>query len=214
MKLYRLFMLGLAISFAGTLPLGTLNVAAAQLSISEGTGPAILFSLGALSVEILYVRISLAGISWLRRQKKWLRVMEWISLGIIVALAVGSFLAANRPGGGRNVILSNAMPRFVLGLAMSAINPLQIPFWFGWSSLLFSRQWLENRHAHYNTYVAGIGTGTLAGQLVFIFGARFLVASLAASTNLLNGVIGCLFAATALVLLWRMIRKKDLIGRL
>ena len=57
------------VSFLGSLPLGTLNVAAMQISVQENITNAIYFSLGSLLTEMLYVRISLVGINWVRKQK-------------------------------------------------------------------------------------------------------------------------------------------------
>ena len=63
----RIFFTGMFISFLGTLPLGTLNIAAMQISIAESVRNAILFSLGALTAEMVYVRISLVAMNWVRR---------------------------------------------------------------------------------------------------------------------------------------------------
>lgn len=48
---------------------------------------------------MVYVRLSLVGIDWVRKQVKLMKAMEWITLGIIVALAIGSFIAAANDGG-------------------------------------------------------------------------------------------------------------------
>jgi len=210
MQLFRRFCTGLGISFLGTLPLGTLNVAAMQIAVSDGIKPAIGFSLGALLVEICYVRLSLVAMDWVRKQQKLFRYLEWITLIIILALSVASFVAAAHPSGdGRNVILSNSMPRFLLGITMSAVNPVQIPFWFGWSTILFAKKILLPRNDHYNAYICGIGVGTFLGNSVFIFGGRLMVDSLNANQNILNYVIGGVFAVTAGIQAWRMFRKKN-----
>src|SRR6187551_1965016 len=149
------------ISFLGSLPLGTLNVAAMQIGIQESIKDAIWFSLGSLLVEMFYVRISLIGIDWVRKQQKLMKAMEWVTLAIIVALAAGSFIAAIRDGGeAKNVMLNNNMHRFLLGMFMCAINPVQIPFWFGWSTVLLTKKILEPKATHYNSYILGIGIGT------------------------------------------------------
>src|ERR1700712_3283871 len=93
-KILRVFLWGLMISFLGSLPLGTLNVAAMQIGIAEGFRNAILFSFGSLLVEMIYVRISLVGISWIQKQVRLMKIMEWITFAIIVVLAVASFYAA------------------------------------------------------------------------------------------------------------------------
>jgi threonine/homoserine/homoserine lactone efflux protein len=128
---------------------------------------------------------------------------------IVVALAVSSFIAAAHPSGeAKNVILSNTKHRFLLGITMSAINPMQIPFWFGWSTVLFTKKVLLPRNDHYNIYITGIGLGTLIGNCIFIFGGRLMVDRLNTNQHLLNWIIGGIFALTALIQLWRMFKKK------
>ena len=213
-KLLRIFLWGLLISFLGSLPLGTLNVAAMQIGIQENIKEAMYFSFGSLLVEMIYVRISLVGIDWVRKQGKLMKAMEWFTLIIIIALAVGSFIAASKGGGAeKNVILQNNMHRFLLGMFMCAINPVQIPFWFGWSTVLFTKKILEPRQRHYNIYIVGIGLGTLAGNAVFIFGGKWMVQKIANSQQYLNWVIGSIFAITAIIQLIKMLRHKDQIHK-
>ncbi|MGC4034624.1 MAG: LysE family transporter [Chitinophagaceae bacterium] len=207
-KLVRIFFTGMLVSFLGSLPLGTLNVAAMQISVTEGIHQAILFSLGALLAEVIYVRLSLVAMDWIRKQERLFRILEWVTLLIVVALAFFSFYAAFHPRQEKNIILSSTLPKFVLGLVMSALNPMQIPFWFGWSTVLFTKKILLPRADHYNSYIVGIGIGTFAGNSVFIFGGKLMVDRLNANQNMLNWIIGGIFGITALIQLWRMMRKK------
>ncbi len=214
MKIIKIFFWGLIISFLGSLPLGTLNVAAMQIGIQESIQEAIWFSMGSLLVEMVYVRISLIGIDWVRKQQRLMKVMEWVTLAIILALAAGSFIAALRDGGGsKNVLLNNNMHRFLLGMFMCAINPVQIPFWFGWSTVLFSKKILEPNNSFFNTYIVGIGIGTLLGNCVFIFGGKWMVQRIANSQQYLNWIIGGIFTVTATIQLIMIIRKKDAISK-
>ncbi len=214
-KIIRIFFWGLIISFLGSLPLGTLNVAAMQIGIQESIRDAMYFSLGSLLVEMIYVRVSLVGIDWVRKQQKLMKAMEWITLGIVLALAVGSFVAALKDGGEtKNVMLQNNMHRFLLGMFMCAINPVQIPFWFGWSTVLFSKNILEPNRAQYNSYIIGIGLGTLAGNCVFIFGGQWMVQKISNSEQYLNWVIGGIFLLTAIIQLIKILRHKDAVDKL
>ena len=210
--LFRAFSYGLFISFLGTLPLGTLNIAAMQISVTDGLRPALLFALGALLVEMIYVRLSLVAMDWVRKQEKLFRWLEWTTLLIILVLAAASFVAATSPVVEKNVILSSTLPRFWLGVSMSALNPVQIPFWFGWSSVLFGKNILQTKESFYNTYIAGIGLGTLFGNSVFIFGGRLMVDTLNANQNTLHWIIGGVFAVTAMIQAYRMffVKKKPL----
>ena len=213
--LARIFITGMFISFLGTLPLGTLNVAAMQIAITDGYTQALLFSFGSLLVEMIYVRVSLVGIDWIRKQTKIFRILEWVTLVIVLALAISSFYSALHPKSGGNVILSSTLPRFVLGATMCAVNPVQIPFWFGWSTVLFTKKVLLPKSSHYNFYIIGIGLGTLAGNCLFIFGGQLVAEKLNSNQRILSWVIGGIFGVTALIQAWRIFfRKKDIVHKL
>jgi threonine/homoserine/homoserine lactone efflux protein len=209
MRLLKIFFWGLMVSFLGSLPLGTLNVAAMQISVQENIRNAILFSLGSLSVEMVYVRISLVGINWIRKQKKLFKWMEWIALAIVVALAIGSFIAAGKPQHAKNVMLDNNINRYLLGAMLSAINPVQIPFWFGWSTVLFTKNILLPKNSFYNIYIIAIGLGTLIGNCVFIFGGKWIVQKLNGNQSLMNLIIGGIFAVTAIIFFIKILIHKD-----
>lgn len=203
------------VSFLGSLPLGTLNIAAMQISINQTVKNALLFSLGSLTAEVIYVRLSLVAMDWVRKQEKIFRMLEWLTLVIIVALAVSSFYAAMHPSGGKNVILNNKLPSYLLGLTMSAVNPVQIPFWFGWSTVLFTKGVLKPKVSYYNFYITGIGLGTLLGNCVFIFGGRLIASKIQNNQSLMNYIIAGVFTVTALIQAWRMfVRKKDISAKL
>lgn len=180
-----------------------------QISVQENVKNAIFFSLGSLSVEMVYVRVSLVGINWIRKQKKLFKWMEWIALGIVVALAIGSFIAASQPHHAKNVMLDNDINRYLLGVMLSAINPVQIPFWFGWSTVLFTKNILLPKNSFYNIYIIGIGLGTLIGNCVFIFGGKWIGEELNGNQSLMNWIIGGIFALTAVIFFVKILMHKD-----
>jgi threonine/homoserine/homoserine lactone efflux protein len=214
MGLAKVFFWGMIVSFLGSLPLGTLNVAAMQISVQESILNALYFSFGSLLTEMIYVRISLVGINWIRRQKKLLKWMEWITLVIVLALAAGSFIAATHEHHAKNVMLNNNMNRFLLGFLLSAITPMQIPFWFGWSTVLFAKNILQPKNSFYNLYIIGIGIGTFMGNCVFIFGGKYIVEKLNANQSILNWVIGGIFAITAVIQFIRILLHKDAVDKI
>lgn len=202
------------VSFLGSLPLGTLNVAAMQISVSDGIIAAVLFSIGSLLAEIIYVRLSLVAMDWIRKQEKIFRILEWVTLAIVLALAVTSFYAALHPKVGKNIILSSNMPNILLGFTMSAVNPVQIPFWFGWSTVLFTKKVLLPRNDHYNIYIIGIGIGTFIGNILFILGGQLIADKITNNQHILNWVIGGIFTLTAAIQIWKMWRKKGTVHNL
>jgi len=203
------------VSFLGSLPLGTLNILAMKISVEETITAAILFSFGSLLVEIIYVRLSLVAMDWVRKQEKIFKILEWVTLGIVLALAIASFYAALHPTIGDEKRDSlPAMNRFLFGALMCAVSPVQIPFWFGWSTVLFTKKVLLPRNDHYNAYIGGIGIGTFIGNCVFIFGGLLIASKIKNNQHVLNWIIGAVFAVTALIQLWRIFKKKDAVHQL
>ncbi|GAO44397.1 putative RhtB family transporter [Flavihumibacter petaseus NBRC 106054] len=199
--------IGLGISFLGTLPLGTLNISAMQLAVSESVKRALLFALGVALVEITYVRFSLKGVDWIMSHQQAFRVMEWITVAVFLLLGINSLIVAGRAAAGsKNIILNSKMPRFLLGMFMSAINPAQIPFWFLWSSYLMSVGLLKSSTLQFNLYTLGIGLGTCTALLLFIYGGRWIVGRLQTSQRTINLVVGLVFVLSAFIQLYRILK--------
>lgn len=209
MGLAKVFFWGMVVSFLGTLPLSTLNIAAMQISMQESIRNAMYFSLGTIFTEMIYVRIALVGISWVKKQKNLFKWLEWLTFAIVLALAIGSFIAAGKPHEAKNVILNNNMNRFALGLLLSAITPMHIPFWFGWSTVLFTKKILKPVTSYYNVYIIATGIGTFIANCLFIFGGKYIVEKLNANQNTLNWIIGGIFAITAIIQLLKILLHKD-----
>ncbi len=209
-RLLKIFLVGILVSFLGSLPLGTLNVAAMQIAVTDGYADALWFSSATIIVEIIYVRISLVAMDKIRKQERVLKILEWVTLAIIIALAISSFIAAaNDDEEAKSILLSNNMHRFFLGAFMSAVNPVQIPFWFGWSTVLYTKKVLLPKPVFYNLYITGIAMGSMLGAFVFIFGGKLLVQKLDANGNILNWVVGAIFSVTALIQFYKMMKHKD-----
>jgi threonine/homoserine/homoserine lactone efflux protein len=205
---YKIYFAGLVISFLGSLPLGSLNIAAMQIAVQETVRKALLFAFGVALVELIYVRLSLKGISWILANQMVFYILEWVTVVLFIILAVSSFIAAGKPEGKqKNLLLNNSVNRFWLGITMSAINPVQIPFWFLWSSYLFSIHWLDTSTASSNIYIIGIGTGTISGLLLFIYAGKWLVSRLNAGQRTINIAVGLVFLLSGILQLTRVLRK-------
>ena len=91
---------------------------------------------------------------------------------------------------------------------MCAVNPVQIPFWFGWSTVLFTKKVLLPKADNYNSYILGIGIGTFIGNCIFIFGGQLIAAKINNNQDILSWVIGGIFTVTAIIQIWRLLFKK------
>lgn len=211
MKLLRILGLGFLISLLGSLPLGSLNVAAFQIYFKEGLTNAIYFSVGVALVEVIYVRISLVAMTWVMQHKKLFRALEWFTVFLFIGLAIATYLASTKATGNQDTagILGIKLHRFLLGVFLCAINPVQIPFWFLWSTYLITNKKLEPRNDQYNLYCIGIAIGTLTGEGIYMFGGEWLVNTVGANQQHINFFVAGVFLVTALIQLYRVLAKKD-----
>ncbi|MEP6847050.1 MAG: LysE family transporter [Panacibacter sp.] len=211
--LFKIFAWGMLISFLGSLPLGTVNVTATNIAVRSGTSAGVLFSLGCLFIETLCLCTVLAAMDWVFKRQRLFRVFEWFTAVLILIMAAGSFFAAYKMKPfGESVFTSYSLHPFFLGLLLSALNPLHIPFWFGWTTVLINKEVLIPGKKPYLIYVTGITIGTLLGFDVFIYGGNYIVKQLGNKQDIINWVIGIVLLITAFVQLYKMMSKTTVIN--
>lgn len=201
----NIFLVGMSISFAGALPLGNLNVTATQIAATESRKQAWYFAIGAASVEIVYVRLSLAGLRQLVLNSQWFLALQWLAVVVFLVLGIASVRAARSTSVQQPVVLRQGMHRFFLGTIMSALNPAQFPFWIGWSSYLITKKILSPGDISFNWFTAGIGTGTIAALGLFIVAGSKLIRRYQWGERVLQWVMAAVFLVSAGVQAYRLV---------
>ncbi len=210
MGLY-LFMLltiifGFLVSFLGQLPLGNMSFTATQVGLQESISKAWQFAFGVAIVEMIYLRLALTGMDWVVQHRMVYLGLGWLTVVLFLVLGIMAILSAKKQQReSKALVLNNKLNRLVLGLTMSALNPVQIPFWVLWTSLLIQTKRLAVSAIDFNLFTIGAGTGTIAGLAVYIHGGKWLVQKIKASNRSLNIAMGVVFLLTALLQLYRMI---------
>ncbi len=197
------FFAGLLISLSGSLPLGVLNISAMHIA-AVSRQDAVRFSIGVILVEMGYVAIIVLLAQSLHVTDTLLLLFHIIAAIVLLALAAGSFRASASVTG-RNVILDSHMNRMLLGASMSLTNPLQIPFWMGWIAWLTTRALIVPTPAGNAVLVAGIGTGTFAAMLLFIFAGVKLSSFMQRSHKKVQLFMGVAFSFMALLTIIKLI---------
>jgi threonine/homoserine/homoserine lactone efflux protein len=196
------------ISFLGQLPLGNMSFTATQIGVKEGIKRAWMFALGVAIVEMIYLRFALTGMDWVVKHKIWFQALGWLTVALFLVVGALAFNTARKQDGDkRSLILDNKLHRFILGLSMSALNPLQVPFWFLWTTTMIQTKVLPVDKVSFNVFTAGAGLGTIAGLAVYIHGGNWLIKKNNTSSKTLNKVMGAIFIITALIQLYRMVYK-------
>lgn len=198
--------MGFLVSFLGQLPLGNMSITATQICIQESLHNAWKYAIGVAIVEMVYLRFALTGMEWVVQHKLFFLALGWLTVILFLVLGVLAFLMARKQQTEKKaLVLNNSLNRFLLGITMSALNPVQIPFWFLWTSTLVQAGILPITTISYNEFTIGAGTGTIAGLAVYIHGGNWLVTKMKASNKTLNQFMGIVFIITAIFQLYRML---------
>lgn len=192
----------------GSLPLGPLNLFTTYVSVSKGAGAGFAFAAGCILAELIFVRLAVISMGWISQRQQLFKVLEWITILIILLLAVYSFIAAYQRTGFSSAMPANLEFPFWSGVAISALDPMKIPFWFLWSSFLLGKKILIPERDFYNYYTAGIGVGSLLGFMIFIYGGNYFINSIKSNQYIINWIIGTVLMLTAGIQVYRFFNPK------
>jgi threonine/homoserine/homoserine lactone efflux protein len=204
-KSSQLFFWAFGISFLGTLPVGTLNVSVANLAIGMDTTGAIQFALGAVCVEMLLVRVALVVVRKLEGMRHlftFFSLFACLALWVLAGAGLWAAFRVQMPEKGSP--LTGHHP-FMAGLLLSFLNPLHLPFWMGWTSVLKSRNLLTETPASYNRYVTAIGTGTSLAFFIYGLAGHLLIDLLRDRQMILNIIVSLTLLMSGLLIFYKKI---------
>lgn len=201
---------GLAISFIGALPFGTLNLTAFDISASQGIVPAFWFAFAVVFVELCVVRLALFGSERIKINRQLGKYLYPLAILFLWYLAYSSFTGpiSNGETIAKAGFLMQMPSPFVLGLLLSAVNPLQVPFWMTWNKVLQSRGILQSSKMHYVFYLIGIGLGTMTALATFIIIGAYFFDRYNDYNALTNILMGTVYLGFSLYLLFLLIKKR------
>lgn len=201
---------GLLISFVGALPFGTLNLTAFDIAASQGPVSAVWFAVAVVLVELSVVRITLYGNERLPLGEKALRYILPFGIVFLLYLSLVSFMDMGSVPvtGSKADFFPQIKSTFALGLLLSALNPLQFPFWLTWNKTLDHKGILKHSNSHYVPYMLGIGLGTLIGLGIFIVAGKFLFANYGRYHTITNLLMGSLYLGFSFYLMFLFIKKR------
>jgi threonine/homoserine/homoserine lactone efflux protein len=188
---------GALISFLGSLPPGTMTIAATYITARQGVEAGFIYSFGSVLAEIIVVRFALSTMNWIVRKHKLFFILEIITAFLLIAMTFACFYFAAQVNEISEAKQQSNLHPFVSGFLLSVFNPIHIPFWLGWSIVLMNKNILLPLSKQYNWYVIGIGIGSMLGFVVFIFGGELLLSLFHENQKTILFVIGILLFAVS-----------------
>lgn len=173
-KLKNIFV-GFLISFIGSIPLGYLNVVGYEVYKKFGIEETIFYLFGVISIEFLVIYFTLLFANQLIANKKLIKFIEAFSIIFMFLLAYIFYSSASKEAENQSVLAKYVdYSPFVVGLILSCLNFIQIPFWTSWNLYLLNGNYIEISKSRKYFYVFGTILGTFCGMLVLILSLDYV----------------------------------------
>jgi len=187
---YLNFVIGLLVSFLGTLPLGVLNITIMDVSIKKGINAALRFAMACALVEFVYSYISVQ----LTRSIIDFPALRPITEVFATITLLGMGVYYIRKQSGLSESKQKSVSSFYLGTLLSILNVVAFPFWILYTTLLQGKGLIGlSEQGLIMIYVLGISLGTIAGLLPFVYGSHFLTRLVNVHQHRMDRLIGSLF---------------------
>ncbi|MBS1534137.1 MAG: hypothetical protein JST78_03600 [Bacteroidetes bacterium] len=204
MKLLRNLLLGLSISFLGSIPLGYLNIIGFQIYEQSGLSALSTYLLGVITVEVVILYFTYKGALFLSKQVQIARFIELFSIVFLLILAFVFAMGEYRQNVAQQWLGADSF--FWKGISLNLVNLMQIPFWLGWH--LYVNQNNQPNLLGRNLYFLGALSGTFLGMLSFVLLlAHFSDQSASLQKYLLSCLVPLFFVLLAFYQIFRY-RKK------
>lgn len=200
---FKTFSSGYGVSLIGALPLGVLNVTAFKIAITKGLYDALLFTIAVVSIEIVVVRICLFAAGRIRINSKLSYYLYPIAIALLVYLAIDILTSIQEITTIKTdgIFFPEIKSSFLLGLLLSALNPLQFPYWIGWNKIMLERKVLKVTTVSFSSYLIGIGLGTLTALLLFIFIGHYIFKDFEEYNYIVSLILGLIYICFAIYLM-------------
>ncbi|OIQ22495.1 MAG: hypothetical protein BM557_00465 [Flavobacterium sp. MedPE-SWcel] len=195
MSTFKNVIVGFAISFIGSLPLGYLNIIGYTIHEKYGISSLIQFLLGIITVEFFVIYFTLVFAEKIASNKKLLKRIEQFSILFFLILTILATIQILSVENNHTATYINHN-FFLNGILLNCINLMQIPFWTGWSIYLVSNKYINVKKYNKISYLIATLIGTLAGMTTFIM----ILAKLAEKISFFKNIINYIFLITFLTL--------------
>ena len=173
-KLKNIFV-GFSISFIGSIPLGYLNIVGYEVFKKFGLNETIFYLLGVISIEFFVIYFTLLFAKQLMNNQKLIKFIEGFSVLFMFLLAYIFYSSASSKTSNQSVLEKYIdYSPYVVGVILSCLNFIQIPFWLGWNLYLINAKYIEVSKTRKYFYILGTSIGTFSGMLALILSLDFV----------------------------------------
>lgn len=205
MKYLKNFVVGLLVSFVGSIPLGYLNFIGFEIYNKSTFLELVYYLLGVVIIEGIVIYLTLYFANKLNLNPKIKKFITIFSIFFLVALAYYFSTESSNNYEKTNYFL--VYPAFVTGIILSFLNFAQIPFWLSWNLYLLNQNYISSEKKESITYILGTLFGTFSGMLALIFGLKKVTQTGIVNSNFITNKIWILFLGLAIFQVYQLYKQ-------
>lgn len=197
-------LLGFVMAFISLIPPGMLNMTAVRTKIEKDKKSALQFALGAAIIVIPQAYIALAFAKYFANHPEVIDRLTIAGIVVLFVLSVFFFIQARKKFKGEG---KKKKGNFILiGMFMSMMNMLAIPFYLVLSSVLETKGLLLMSQPYISIFVAGVFLGAFALFALYVVFATFIEKKAQFIARNINYILSVLFLVLGILTIIKILK--------
>ncbi len=208
MLFYLPLVLGFFIAFLAVIPPGLINMTAAKISLQEGKNEAISFALGASVIIFFQTFIAVLFARFINNHQEIVSTLQEIGIFIFSSLSIYFFWIAKKPKKIKtDSRVKGKSNRFFLGMLLSTLNLLPIPFYVFASMTLAASGYFSFDKIPVAEFVIGVMIGSFTVFYIYIVAFKKIENKTEFLMRNINTIIGSVTTFMAVLTLFKLLYK-------
>ena len=188
-------LIGLIISFIGSLPFGIINISVADTAIRKGLRAGLIVGFGASLVEFIQVLLSLSFADLIMGNATFDLVFNAVASCVLLGLAIYYLFFAKDQTfqEADSKVRERGYSHFFKGMAVSALNVMVFPYFIFYGTWLNGNDWIQLEFPFILLFGLGTTLGTMLVMWLYAWGGVWIVERSMRFTRYINRSIGVLF---------------------
>ena len=200
--------LGFCIAFLAVIPPGLINMTAAKISLQEGKNVALSFAIGAAVIIFFQTFIAVLFARFINNHQEIVATLQEIGIFVFSLLSIYFFWIAERPKKIKtDSTVKGKSNRFFLGMLLSTLNLLPIPFYVFASMSLSASGYFSFDKIPVSSFVIGVVSGSFAVFYIYIVAFKKIEKETEFLMRNFNTIIGSVTTFMAIVTLFKLLYK-------
>ena len=208
MLFYLPLVLGFFIAFLAVIPPGLINMTAAKISLQEGKNEAISFAFGASVIIFFQTFIAVLFARFISNHQEIVSTLQEIGIFIFSLLSIYFFWIAKKPKKIKtDSRVKGKSNRFFLGMLLSTLNLLPIPFYVFASMTLAASGYFSFDKIPVAEFVIGVMIGSFTVFYIYIVAFKKIENKTEFLMRNINTIIGSVTTFMAVLTLFKLLYK-------